>query len=71
MSVLELGQPVTMASVLRVVRDSLKNNTVTPEIVTRLAMVMPVQIALKFVAQNIKQSAVARKIANTLNICIR
>ena len=63
-----VGQPVTMTSALRVVRDSLKTNAVTPDIVTRLAMVMPVQSALKYVAQDIKQSAVARKIAKTLAI---
>lgn len=62
------GQPVAMASVLRVVRDSLKTNTIQPEIVTRLAMVMPVQSDLKCVAQSIKDSAVARKIANTLDV---
>lgn len=62
------GQPVTMTSVLRIVRDSLKTNAVMPEIVTRLAMVMPVQSDLKCVAQSIKESAVTRKIANTLDI---
>jgi replicative DNA helicase len=62
------GQPVNMASVLRVVRDSLKTNTVKPEIVTRLALVMPVQSNLMCVAQSIKESAVARNIANTLSI---
>lgn len=62
------GQPVTMALVLRVVRDSLKSNIVKPEIVTRLAMVMPVQSDLKAVAQSIKESAVTRKIAIMLDI---
>lgn len=62
------GRPVTMTSVLHIVRDSLKTNTVKPEIVTRLAMVMPVQSDLKCVAQAIKESAIARKIANTLDV---
>ena len=62
------SQPVTMASVLRVVRGSLKMNTLTPEIATRLAMVMPVQSNLKCVALAIKENAIARKIANTLDI---
>ncbi len=62
------GQHITMASVLRVVLDSLKTNTVTPEIVTRLAMVMPIQSDLKCVAKAIKENALARNIANTLEI---
>lgn len=61
-------RPITMASVLRAVRGSLKINIVTPEIVTRLAMVMPVQSNLQCVALAIKENAVTRKIANTLDI---
>lgn len=62
------GQGVAMASVLRVVRESLKDNTLKPDVVTRLSMAMPVQADLIRVADSIIENANIRKIVNTLDV---